>query len=687
MHLLGGGAGPERVVARLPGYPTHLFIQRRIAEAGKSSPGRLGEVSRMMLDNPDLAGMGSVGPDLTFFLDLMPVAQMWLQRALKVYEAISDFVAPFNAAIDAVEDAVDAAASKAPGYEPLRDAFRDFGSTFDTLKGTLLTALAAFASGYIDAFAYLKLPMQRGEREEGWFWFDMLHYRRTSRFARALFTAAEGDPKLQAFAAGYSTHLAADVVGHSYVNSCAGAPYRTQWQRHHCSDNYLDVWTLARYEGIDVNESHWSGRYPAEMSPAIRKQFVQAMKATYTDLRHPDGRRLEGREWPSDADIARMWDMLLLAMKKQTNGYSVHEPKPPDFPLDFSTFPSPPSYTETGEGGRRRSGFSWKALFEGLLDFITKTAKYVGDVVKWIVDTAVALGVYPVRYGLYLIRLACYGIYRACRRVLSLRGYVYGHPDELVGGARISSGAAGSIAGAVLIGADDLHFDAEMTYYMPAHKLDAGYPHQEGVDASGKLLADASAILGDVSDDVKIALKACMALGGFPLSFQRPWIYPDAPVEAARTVSGPYDNGSLPDAFIEKGVFSPAYYEAFKKVDSVAKMLALSAAAGGGAAAMAGLPFGGPVSFGNAVDLGKAMLKDIATDGSAPDFNLDGDRGYGWLCWDVAPLGAPTRKTGDFTVGEIIIGDDVGKMTGKKPPVLMKPLKPIILPGLETIKP
>jgi len=639
----------------------------------------------MMLDYPHLAAMGSVGPDLTFFLDLMPVAQMWLERAIRAYNAIQDFVGPYVAAVKLVEDAADAAASKAPGYAPLKTAFKDFGATFDSLRGTLLTALGAFASGYIDVFAYLKLPMQRGSREEDWFWFDMLHYRRTSRFARNLLLAAEGDPRRQAFAAGYATHVAADVVGHSYVNSCAGAPYRTQWQRHHCSDNYLDVWTLAHYEGIDVNESHWSGKYPAEMEPGIRKQFVQALKATYADVRHPDGRRLEGREWPTDGDISRMWEMLLLAMKRQTDGYSVPAPTPPDFPLDFDTFPSPPSYTETPDGGRRRSGFSWKALFEALIDFVKKTSNYVLDVVKWIVDTAVGIGLYPVRYGLYLIRLACYEIYRACRRVLALRGYVYAHPDELVGGARISSGAAGSIAGAVLVGADDLRFDAETTYYMPGHRLDAAYPHQEGIDASTKLLSDAEAVLGTVGDEARTLIKACLALGGFPLSFQRPWIYPDAPLEVDRTISGPYENGSLPDAFIEKATFNSAYYEAFKTVDSVAKMLALSAAAGGGGPFTAGIGIGDGACLGNAVDLGQAVLRDIATDGSAPDFNLDGDRGYGWLCWDVRPLGASTRKTGDFTSGDIIIGEDVGKMGASTPTMLATPLDRIPLPGIEAV--
>jgi len=386
------------MVSPLPGYPTHLFIQRRIADAGKPAPGRLGEVSRMMLDYPHLAAMGSVGPDLTFFLDLMPVAQMWLERAIRAYNAIQDFVGPYVAAVKLVETRRTPRHRRPPGMRPSRPHSRTSGPP------SIPSGDAPYGAGCLRVRLHRRVRLPEAPDaawEPGGGLVLVRHAALPSHQPLRPEPAAGGGGRPQA--AGVRgrlcTHVAADVVGHSYVNSCAGAPYRTQWQRHHCSDNYLDVWTLAHYEGIDVNESHWSGKYPAEMEPGIRKQFVQGAEGDVC-RRSPSGRQaVGGTGVPTDGDISRMWEMLLLAMKRQTDGYSVPAPTPPDFPLDFDTFPSPPSYTETPDGGRRRSGFSWKALFEALIDFVKKTSNYVLDVVKWIVDTAVGIGLYPVRYG------------------------------------------------------------------------------------------------------------------------------------------------------------------------------------------------------------------------------------------------------------------------------------------------
>ncbi len=610
-----------------------------------------------MHDHPDIAAMGSQGPDITFFLDLMPVAQIWVERAIHVYEMFEDFIEPYKEAIEKLERAVDRAASRyIPGYTPLRDAIQEFGATFDDIQNTFLTALSAFASGYIDGFAYLKLPMQRGLREEGWFWFDMLHYRKTSQFAHNLYKAAGNHPKKLAYAAGYVTHLATDTTGHAYVNACAGSPYRRQWQRHHCTDNYIDVWTLAHYLKLDINNSHWAEHYPRNMDKAIREQFLQALKMTYSNIRHPDGRLLEGREWPVDGDLVRMWDMLRRAIEIQTKGYSIDPPEPPDFPIDFDACPTPPSF-EDEFGERRRRHFTWRALIEALINFVKEVFEYIAKVIKWAGDQIVATTVYPIRYALYLIRLGCYHVYRACRRVLALRGYCYGHPEELEHGSRISSGFAGNLAGAVLVGASEMDYDWEKTFYMPEHQPDRQYPHKEGVISTPKLLNDAKKKLKELEDTDKVLLEACLAAGGFPQSFQYPWKYPTTALERDHSKNGPYRNGALPDAFIEKASLYRPYYHGLKTVRTTLEMVTLCNKAAKS----------DRQCLGNAVDLGTTMIKDIVSGNCPPDFNLDGDRGYGWLCWDVRPLGTPTRATDNFNIKNVVIGDSVGKLPSNNP--------------------
>jgi len=46
------------------------------------------------------------------------------------------------------------------------------------------------------------------------------------------------------------------------------------------------------------------------MDAGVRQQILQALKDTYAPMRHPDGRLLEGREWPGEGDLERMYDKL-----------------------------------------------------------------------------------------------------------------------------------------------------------------------------------------------------------------------------------------------------------------------------------------------------------------------------------------------------------------------------------------
>lgn len=77
--------------------------------------------------------------------------------------------------------------------------------------------------------------------ETRWWWVDVLHYRRTGQFAAQLLKDADTD-LLKAYAHGYFTHVAGDVVGHAYVNALVGGPYRTNVIRHLVMENIMDTW-------------------------------------------------------------------------------------------------------------------------------------------------------------------------------------------------------------------------------------------------------------------------------------------------------------------------------------------------------------------------------------------------------------------------------------------------------------
>ena len=83
-----------------------------------------------------------------------------------------------------------------------------------------------------------------------------MHYRKSGKLTDG---AARGDARLSSphhlYALGYLTHVAADTVGHAYVNLYCGGPYRSQAQRHKTGENFQDVFNLLGETGLDFNYS------------------------------------------------------------------------------------------------------------------------------------------------------------------------------------------------------------------------------------------------------------------------------------------------------------------------------------------------------------------------------------------------------------------------------------------------
>ena len=105
---------------------------------------------------------------------------------------------------------------------------------------------------------------------EKWWWFDALHYRKTGQLAAALLEQTRDmTSPLHLYAMGYLTHVAADTVGHPYVNLFSGGPYRAQAQRHKTGENYQDVFNLLGATGVDWNYSKLHALYNFNFSGTI----------------------------------------------------------------------------------------------------------------------------------------------------------------------------------------------------------------------------------------------------------------------------------------------------------------------------------------------------------------------------------------------------------------------------------
>ncbi len=82
-----------------------------------------------------------------------------------------------------------------------------------------------------------------------WTGRDVLHWRRTGAFTRALRERAEasGDPRLVAYSRGWQVAYAGLTAGSGFVNSAVGSCYRTHWWRHRWVGNFVDTWTWGFY--------------------------------------------------------------------------------------------------------------------------------------------------------------------------------------------------------------------------------------------------------------------------------------------------------------------------------------------------------------------------------------------------------------------------------------------------------
>ena len=88
-----------------------------------------------------------------------------------------------------------------------------------------------------------------------WNWLDYTHHRWTGEFGKALVHRAHqsSDAALRAYALGWLSHVTADVVGHPYVNTAVGGPYRSHWQRHFIQEKFMDTWVWGFYHTSGVS--------------------------------------------------------------------------------------------------------------------------------------------------------------------------------------------------------------------------------------------------------------------------------------------------------------------------------------------------------------------------------------------------------------------------------------------------
>ena len=249
----------------------HYLLTREITDRFDPRPqDRLNGKSYhdIIRENPVHVAVGAQGPDFLFFL-VADIAATPLDETSAQAHALAGRLAratldasrqieelnarlfetfPILESIAAEKErfdaAVDDAVARSDTLSAMQDGVAALQQVMKVILATTTTGVQAVTVNLVDVFGLMASPIQACEDLDQWWWFDILHYRRSGEYATALLDVARAteDEELLAYAIGYVSHYAADTVGHPYVNTIVRGPYRHHAQRHKVVENGHDVW-------------------------------------------------------------------------------------------------------------------------------------------------------------------------------------------------------------------------------------------------------------------------------------------------------------------------------------------------------------------------------------------------------------------------------------------------------------
>jgi hypothetical protein len=593
----------------MPGPIVHLIVQQRLAGALKASP-----LAPLLTSAPcsPYAAFGSIGPDFLFFSRKeygTPLDEL-VNFIFGAYDGLEPMTTFYEDHVQPVEQDVENAVFQLD-TTAFQNVFSDLKTTVGLLNTTALTALSAYVTQQVDLFFPLIPKIQHGAPEDQWTWRDFLRYRRTGRFASTLWSLTGSDADLKRYVLGYVSHIATDVVGQPFVNAINGGPRRAHLLRNQLVTNWIDAWSRKHYgdlQGIKSclklgSNDHYSaeavsGSYyhrlvefeDRRLPDKLQEMLATALNATYSDILHP--------EMLSGADIDTAYRLWLAWFRRATTFGSAQKPIPVDPPgvaantlfNDYvSGFPPYP-----GGGGPPGPVFGNGAILFKLFDFVIWLVDVLAYTMDWTVDNAGAILTLPqqeplamAKWLLYQIRKAVYEVYDNLRFILVLGGYLFPEPQDL---DRHPWGSA---------------------------LLSPQFAHLTGGPPADFMLYPRSQVVH--------------ALLGTPAHHLT---YPSTPQELQHAEPAPKPClDKFPNWFIsDEQLPQPLPLSTTEQLLNDSKA-----------------PYGGPqathtvdqntwqaAQLGSALDFAAHLAANRIT--ALPNYNLDGDRGYGWKTWSSDPI-------------------------------------------------
>lgn len=667
-----------------------------------------------------------------------------VRMMIKLESVWGEVVDAYNGSLDAIVSALGGVADDLTGGVVAQAKV----AIENVLSGVKRAVVDEVASSE-DFFASFAERTRNGWDERSFAWSDMLHYRKTSQMPRNLLLEAErqfgldgdGDKReqFQAFALGWTCHVAADVIGHSFVNEQAGGPFRTHWQRHHLIENHMDAWVyrqagaggalprdclganevypdlgesaLAFAVGLsgdtpagwerpgtlpeDPSEARQITDVPCEMPAWLAEGIVRAMISTYCVPGEPQPENLGGDSFspasPSslsalealvrNAGIAPealdepLGSIVERIAWRPAGGLAVPRGYPQPWELQVSYQFMLTYYRLAFWGGSALAKPKRPSLVDRSRRGSSGGLGPARDAVRAVASPAS----FGLRYVLYEVAMWGWEMLGRAHNILAHTGFVLPHGERTYPGTGelmlaneidlglITLGLAVDpsfvevLDGAVrFIGALDCD-PAIIGPMRDPRPLDYPYLPVRSVQ-----VPDAPET-GEASGMVSWPLQRQAPAA--PNEHRRPWAYPDVsrrpdgqlyptPGElgdvvaqldavgrlddlasileagvslAAGTVSGPYPAGARPeDVLFRTGrQVDPVERAAYEEAASPSHTDGLNERLIGRGAGADHSPLGDTIQF-----CGYLMGRILSSEGYGADFNMDADRGYGYLCWD-----------------------------------------------------
>lgn len=554
--------------------------------------------------------VGCHGPDPFFFntKDLDPT----LGKFVEIYNDIADFLRDFEQALLSVvpqpvldalaafDEALNEVIDSSVLLSELQQTFNDINTALTALLDTLIEGIKRFVTEF-NLFDRIEHPYRDGANEGQW-WFDAMHYRKTGKFTEAMLEASRDlSSPTHLYALGYLTHVAGDTVGHAYVNLWSGGAYRSAAQRHKTGENFQDVFNLLAHTGQDFNFSRFHHLYnfnyqgtstpPPADNPRLPDDLAQFLADIMNKVYQEDSDDepdYASKISPSDIDDTyRLWYRFM-------KGFT-----------ETGTLPPPVPYSLTAELRE-----AWEKTMDNLDD--------IGDFIEGAVDTAGKFSILGIFIVLAALALAAVAAAAALA--------------DLIAGSLATLGTATIRYAACLI--YEQVYNAFQSFRLALTFNGLGFPmvqhlaeprlrqfiQPDLVDPTGVRAADVAGqepLLRFTTDFLSDPVAAIFHQ-------ERHLIYPITDGEKIATSQAPFSYFS-----------QSALFPAFGRIplsDSVLELLAQFQQAGSLTEADLRQLLT-QHSLGNAVALTEAMYDRWFSGALLPDFNLDSDRGYGYLCW------------------------------------------------------